>query len=223
MTANVYPKATQRIIPAGTSDPVITPVVVVLHVDAGNASTLFNWFNGPSKGIESHLFIRKDGVVEQYRQFDREADAQLGGNSWMVDGKRLGSISIETQGTALGYWTRAQKKAIKNFLLWAHDNLGIEMRVVTVPNPRSLARGGVGYHSLFNAWNSLGKSCPGPKRIAWFKNKLTPWLDEQNWQYVTVQDSDTVETIAAANGVTVGKLWRLNRPAIKVGERLRIR
>ena len=46
--------------------------------------------------------------MEQYRDFEHEADAQAGGNSWLVGGKRMGMISIETEGLASGSWTDAQ-------------------------------------------------------------------------------------------------------------------
>lgn len=223
-TPKHYPPAAWKAIPAGDNDPVMRPAVVVLHVDAGNSLSLFNWFNGPSGGIESHLHIRKDGTVEQYRAFDREADAQLGGNSWETTVGRLGSISVETQGTALGYWTRAQKAAIKEFLSWANHNLDIPLRIVDDPNPNTVEAGGIGYHSLFRRWNSLGKSCPGPKRIAWFKNKLTPWLAEQSKVYDIYTHADTVFGFCEDHGISVPRLWRLNEgPAPAAGMRLRVK
>lgn len=176
-----YPKAVRRNIAPGTSDPYIVPVVGVLHIAVSDARSLFNFFNGPSGGIESHLYLRKDGTFEQMRAFNREADAQLGGNSWIVKAgtkaeQRFGSISIETQGFGTGSWTAAQQASIKEFLLWARDNLGIPLRQVQTPNPTEVAGGGWGYHSLFTAWNRLGKTCPGKDRIAWFHGVLVPWM-----------------------------------------------
>ena len=226
MTApKFYPPAERKIIPAGDNDPVMRPVVVVLHVDAGNALSLFRWFSKGSGGIESHLHIRRDGSIEQYRTFDREADAQLGGNSWTTTNNgRLGSISVETQGTGFGFWTRAQKAAIKEFLLWANTKLDIPLRVVTDPNPNMPLDGGVGYHSLFKRWNSLGKSCPGPRRIAWFKAKLVPWLAEQNKKYVVFTQIDTITAFAKDHNVSVPRLWRMNAgPAPRAGVRLRVK
>lgn len=226
-----YPPAERRIIPAGASDPKIVPAVVSLHVTAGTGSP-FNYFNGPSGGIESHLYLSKRGKWEQYRQFHREADAQLGGNSWdgLTVGRdglkrnvRLGAITIETEGRAGGWWTRRQKREIKKFLLWARENLGVPLTLVKVPNPRTVDRGGVGYHSLFDQWNSLRKSCPGPRRVAWFRKKLVPWMVEQNRRYHTVTKDDSINRIAGEYGVSVAQLWRWNRPGIKPGEKLRVR
>jgi hypothetical protein len=222
---NRYPKAKQLPITPGSSDPTIRPVMVVLHVDAGNSSSLWGWFNGPSGGIESHLFIKRSGEIEQYRAFDREADAQLGGNSWVgsVDGTatRLGAISVETQGWGPGWWTQAQKDAIKELLLWCRKELDIPLRVVQTPNPRTPGGGGVGYHSLFDAWNSLGKSCPGPRRIAWFDKTLRPWLTEHSKAFVFAQPNDTWAKIADARGLTERELVRLNQP--EDGARVRVR
>lgn len=218
-----YPKAVKRNITPGANDPIIQPVLVSFHVAASNTDSLFGFFNGPSGGIESHLYLRKDGTWEQYRAFDREADAQLGGNSWRGLGeKRLGSVTIETQGLGGGWWTRKQKAALKEFALWAHEHLGIPLRQVQSPNPMSLLTGGFGYHSLFPEWNTLGKTCPGPRRIAWFARNFRPWLREQNGT-ATFRDSDTLATFAARHGITVERLWLLNRAAPRVGDKMWLR
>ena len=78
------PFAYWRPIPSKT-DPKIVPIGVILHVDAGNAASLSEYFGGadgtgPSKGIESHFYIRRDGHVEQYRDTEQEADANYKGN-----------------------------------------------------------------------------------------------------------------------------------------------
>lgn len=227
-----YPPAERRIIPAGDSDPPITPTIIILHVSAGRSPSLFNWFAGPSGGIESHLYLSKRGKWEQYRQFNREADAQLGGNSWtgIATGKdglrrevRLGSISVETEGLGGGWWSRKQKREIKKFLLWARDNLDVPLTQVRVPNPGTVGRGGVGYHSQFDKWNSMGKTCPGPRRIAWFRKRLVPWMAEQNRQFHVVTEKDTINRVAERYGIDAATLWRWNRPRLTVGEKLRVK
>src|SRR5437868_3200935 len=79
-----------------------------LHVDAGNASTLFNLFlnnqtNG--SGIEAHFFVKKTGEIEQYRDTGWQADANLDANNF--------AVSIETQGLGAGEWNDAQLASIK--------------------------------------------------------------------------------------------------------------
>ena len=215
-----YGPAIKKLIPAGENDPVIIPV----HVDAGNATSLFNWFNGPSGGIESHLHIRKDGTVEQYRVFGREADANGGGNSWLgPDGRRYGFISVETQGKGPGWWTKEQKRAIKDFLLWSSKEFGYPLKEVSMSRPRGVEFGGVGYHSLFDLWNALKKPCPGPLRIRWFNNKLVPWMDEQRKGFHVVAQGDSILSVCRRYGISPLRLWQWNRELLKPGEKLRVR
>lgn len=169
-----YTKATKREIRPGSTDPAIKPIGVILHVDAGNASSLYSYFNGPSGGIESHFFIRKDGVVEQYRDTGYEADANYKANSFVEGGVRKGYISVETQGYEEGEWTAAQIQAIKELLLWANKTHSIPLKKCATPTDP-----GVGYHTLFgapSAWTPFSKSCPGPDRKRQFADVLVPWM-----------------------------------------------
>lgn len=176
-----YPKAKRKPIPAGASDPEIIPVGVVLHVAASWAKTLFGWFNGPSAGIESHFYIRRNGKVEQYRSTTREADAQYKGNSWIgPDGRRYGFISVETGGLGRGRWNKKQLAAIRDLLAWASKAHDFPLRVVKTPQPAGPSRGGVSYHTAFSAWSNVpGKTCPGPKRKRQFREVIVPWMRDE--------------------------------------------
>lgn len=168
------PFARHRLIPPGSNDPSITAVGAVLHVDAGNAESLYAYFNGPSGGIESHFHIAKDGTIEQYRDTSREADANYRGNSWTSGGRRYGLISIETQGYGSGEWTSAQLASIKRLLAWLSDEHNFPLRVAP-----SWQGPGVGYHVMFGApgpWTPVAKSCPGPDRIEQFNDDIVPWM-----------------------------------------------
>lgn len=169
-----FPRAVRREIKPGANDPSIKVVGAILHVDAGDTRDLYNYFNGPSKGIESHFQIAKDGTVFQYRDTDREADANYKGNSFVEGGVRKGFVSIETQGLEHGEWTAQQLKSIKDLLLWLSDHHNFPL--VVAPDPTGP---GVGYHVLFGApgaWTPVSKSCPGPKRIKQFRDILVPWF-----------------------------------------------
>ena len=174
-----YPKAAWRPVIGLSNDPAITPVGVILHVDGGNSSSLFRYFNGLSGGVESHLFLTDKGTWEQYRDTEREADANYRGNSWVgFDGKRYGFISVETRGLADGTWNDTMLEELKAFLLWAHTTHGIPLRVAP-----GYHEAGVGYHVMFgagpdtNSWsNATGKVCPGPNRIRQFREILVPWM-----------------------------------------------
>lgn len=169
-----YPKAVRREIAPGANDPAIRVVGAILHVDAGNASSLFNYFNGPSGGIESHFHIRKDGVVEQYRDTGREADANYKANSFLDGDVRKGYVSVETQGLEAGEWTPEQVAAIKALLSWLSATHGFPLRKCRDPRDP-----GVGFHTLFgapSAWTPVSKSCPGPDRKRQFERVLVPWF-----------------------------------------------
>lgn len=170
-----YPKAVQKRIPAGDNDPGIIPALAILHVAVTNIASLFPYFRSGSGGVESHFYIRRDGTVEQYRSVFREADANLGANSYLVDGKRFGAVSIETAGMGPGRWTEEQKRAIEELLLWLHEEHQIRLAPVVVSRP-TLATGGVSYHSRFRNWSPVVKSCPGPRRIRQYHDWLKPWM-----------------------------------------------
>lgn len=171
----IIPFAEKKLIPAGYNDPAIIPIGIILHVDAGNAADLYDYFAHRSGGIESHGHIRKDGHIYQYRDTSREADANYRGNSFIGnDGRRYGFLSFETQGYGEGEWTDAQIDSIKRLIEWGHKVHGIPLRVAPAWD-----RGGVGYHTMWGApgpWTPVAKSCPGPARIKQFNAIIKPWL-----------------------------------------------
>lgn len=163
------PFALEKLIPPGPSDPRIDARIGILHVDAGNAFSLYEFFRDRSGGIESHGHVRKDGVLEQYRDTSFQADANLDANDF--------ALSFETQGFGEGEWTAEQLATIKRVIMWARDEHGIPLRVVTSWND---PQGGWGYHTLFGSpshWTPVAKSCPGPDRIRQFNTIIRPWLE----------------------------------------------
>lgn len=156
----LLPFAKHELIPPGPNDPAITPIGNVFHVAVSESPDLHDYFNGPSGGIESHGYIRRDGSVIQYRTLDREADAQFSGNSFTYNGRLCGFLSWETQGGALGEWTPEQVATIRRIMQFTHDEGGIPLGQAPAWN-----RPGNGYHSLFAEWNPNNHSCPGPDRI----------------------------------------------------------
>lgn len=160
------PFAKHKLIPPGSSDPRIDARLVILHVRAGTGDSLYDYFNGPSGGVESHFYVRFDGTVEQYRDTGWQADANWDANDF--------AISIETEGLGDGEWTADQLASIKRLLMWAHRAHHIPLRKVQAWNGS-----GVGYHTQFGApskWTPYAKTCPGPHRIVQFDNVLVPWF-----------------------------------------------
>ena len=160
----LYPAAIKRLVPHGSEDPRINPRVVILHIAVSEASSLYHYFNGPSGGVESHFYIRRDGTVEQYRDTGTQADANTDANNF--------AISIETQGMEHGEWTAGQMSAIKDLIRWCHDVHGIPLEV-----PKSWDGSGVGFHVQFpGRWDKRGATCPGPDRQRQYWNDIVPWL-----------------------------------------------
>lgn len=176
-----YPEAVKKLIKPGPNDPPIVACGAILHVDSGDASSLFSYFNGRSDGIESHFFVKKDGSVEQYRDTAFEADANLKANSFLdtsgVQIVRKGFVSIETQGKDAGEWTDAQIATLKRLLRWLSETHDFPLRVCATPTSP-----GVGYHTLFGSpgpWTPYTKTCPGPDRVRQFNNVLVPWMAQE--------------------------------------------
>jgi hypothetical protein len=169
----LYSKAKQELIKPGPNDPRLDVVVGSIgHVAVSEGSDLYNWFNGPSGGVESHFYIQRDGDVIQYRDTRYEADAQGLGNSWLVGSQRYGFVSYETQGMGEGEWTPEQLASIKALITWVNETHGSPWQKTPAYRGR-----GHGYHSLFPEWNPNGHTCPGPDRIVQFNNIIVPWLN----------------------------------------------
>lgn len=198
-----YPKAKWRPVSGLENDPPIIPVGCILHVSGGLGDSLFDYFNGPSKGVESHFYLNNKLQWEQYRDTTNEADANWAGNSWVTNGKRYGFISVETEGLVNGTWSPEVISELKQFLLWLKTNHKIPFRVA--PTYRS---SGIGYHIMFgygdNAWTPGPKACPGPNRIKQFKEIIVPWL--ANPVNPTTPPVSEEEMNPVKNPVT-GKLW----------------
>jgi hypothetical protein len=213
------PGYTWRPVSGLVNDPPIIPRLLILHVDAVNADSLYNWFNGPSNGIESHLFIPRsdDNDNEQYRDTEREADANFGANSWTVDGKRYGAISVETGGMGDGMWNARQLRDLKALIKWCHEVHDIPYVVPQRPRGR-----GVGYHTLHDEWSNVpGKTCPGPERIKQFHEVIEPWMTKQRPLIIDVKAGDTWKGIAERHDTTVRSLAAKNPP--EAGSKLRVR
>lgn len=177
MTTGFMSTAIAKPIAPGANDPAIKPVGVVLHTAVSKSTSLFSFFRDKSGGIESHFYVRSDGTVEQYRSIFREADAQLDGNSFNLDGRLVGFVSVETEGLGGDLWTTKQLEAIKRIISWVHSQSVFPWRVCPAWNAP-----GVGYHTMWGSpshWTPVAKTCPGPKRVQQFHTVIKPWLAAQ--------------------------------------------
>lgn len=165
------PGAIVKNIRPGSNDPAITPCGVIGHIAVSRSDSLHGLFTDDG-GIESHFYIRTDGTIEQYRSIYYEADAQAAGNSFIRDGKRVGFVSVETEGMGPGTWTAAQIASFQQIVVWVHSESPFPLRKCPAWNEP-----GVGYHRLFREWNPNSHSCPGDARVKQFEDVIVPWLD----------------------------------------------
>lgn len=184
--------AKQMLIPPGENDPRIDPRMGILHVAESNADSLYDFFKNRSGGIESHGYIKKNGVLEQYRDTEYQADANLDANDF--------ANSYESQGYANEPWTDDQLATIKDVMIWSKRHHGIPLRVVTSWDD---PKGGWGYHTMFGApshWTPVVKTCPGPIKIKQFNDILVPWMKEQENDMFSTEDSARLKRVEAELG-----------------------
>lgn len=172
MAETWLPGVVKKSIPQTSTDPDIIPVGPIFHVAVSEADSLHDFFERDG-GIESHGYIRRDGTIEQYRPVTVECDAQNAGNSWISHGKRYGFTSWETQGMGSGEWTPEQVASIKFIIGWHHDEWDVPLRKCPAWNAP-----GVGYHCLFEEWNTNHHSCPGPDRVKQFEHTIVLWMHQ---------------------------------------------
>jgi hypothetical protein len=150
MVSSRYPPAKWRPVSyIGEAGSLPFPCGWVLHVVVGNGSP-FGTFQGaksPNRRY-SHLWVAKDGRVEQYQRLDRMSWAQASGNSsWW---------SVETEGFVDEPLTDAQIRALAVWHVWC----GAKDAVADSTSAR-----GIGTHSMGGAaWG--GHECPGALRAA---------------------------------------------------------
>lgn len=166
-----YPGAVQRPISRNyTKRQRASTRGVILHVAASEAASLRDWFDNPLARASCHLYVRRDGTVEQY------VDMEM--SSWTSGAASYSTIGVETQGAdAGGRWTPEQVEALAQIVAWAHKRYDVPLTLMR--SSRSSERG-VGWHRLGvpttsgakvsqtggELWSSsTGKVCPGPARI----------------------------------------------------------
>lgn len=176
----IYPKAIWKPIPLKGRRKITAYNRMNLHVAVSETTSLFSFFR--KVGVDSHFYVRKNGIIEQYVDTSLRANADLEGND--------ATISVETQGglkNANGEpWTEAQLKALAELFAWAVKTHGIKVQIASSSKigeeskglswhrlgingnfpalPSVLAgrnqRGGGMYYS-----RAAGKACPGDSKI----------------------------------------------------------
>lgn len=142
----------------------ITPRAIILHTAVSNVLSLFDFFQNNSN-LESHFYVREDGVIEQYMDTEIMADANKNANEF--------AVSIETwDGGTIRPWTALQVTALIRLCDWLCDKHGIPR--VQIPTANGA---GIGWHVMFGApgpWTPVAKSCPGGPRIQQTQQIIIP-------------------------------------------------
>jgi hypothetical protein len=170
--ATICPFASWRPLPEATSQPAITPRVVIFHTMVGSLAGTERHFRDQT-GIESHFGVGGptdgpdlDGTLWQWMDLDRQADANLNANSF--------AISVETSdgGDPDRPWSDRQLATLVRLGNWLADHYGIPRRQCPAWD-----RSGFGWHVMFGApgpWTPVAKTCPGPVRIRQLREVVFP-------------------------------------------------
>lgn len=162
---SLCPFAVVRLLPESATQPTIAPRVAILHSAAGRGS-LYGFFRN-SSNLESHFWVSDAGVIEQYVDTNRRADANLHANGFAV------SIETESSPQATERWTEPQAAAIVRLLDWlCTEHPNIRRRQCDSPTGS-----GIGWHIMFGTpgpWTPVAKSCPGPARVAQARDEIIP-------------------------------------------------
>jgi hypothetical protein len=166
------PFAVWRPIAENSYQPKITPTQAIAHsaVDAPGPTSLFGYFDRTDVTVETHFFIKNDGVIEQYLDTTVRADGNRFANVRAV------SFETEDEGDPNNReWTPAQVATIKRLLAWLFQT-----------HPAILPRmcpawdlPGVGYHTMWGApseWTPSVKTCPGTIRKVQWAREIEPWI-----------------------------------------------
>lgn len=195
----IYPNATQDFIPAATRQHSIRPVMVILHTFVGPKG---GGFQRPGSSLEWHFQVAVGGGVTQYMPTDIQADANWKANSFKLGEERVGAISIESGDGAhdddpnlTKSWSDlGEIDSLIDLITWCCHTHDIPAEPCADWN-----QPGVGYHSMWgfndakpgrgtygnytsstgkklrlnNPWTTaVGKTCPGPGKIAEFDEVL---------------------------------------------------
>lgn len=154
------------------TEPTINPEVLIYHVIVGNlaaADAVFRaqGYTGDEStfGVGGSLDGSLDGVIWQWQDTRREADAQYAGNAY--------ANSIEFSGFSTHPMTSKQLDAgIRIAVDWFHAHPDRKPHLVNTTGP--IGEGGFGYHELRHDWNTDYHECPGVIREAQLRTIIIP-------------------------------------------------
>jgi len=175
-----YPDAMWKPLPENSTQAKIVPTQFIAHtaVDAPGATKLFDYFDNPGVGVESHFWIPNKGRIVQGMDTEVQADANYKGN--------VRAISAETEDDGdpeANPWTKFQISSLIELGIWAVK----EHNIPPILAP-AWDKPGFGWHSMWgfsdpirqigpitSPWTkAMGKTCPGKVRAWQFRTKVMP-------------------------------------------------
>jgi hypothetical protein len=201
----------QLISPETRTEPVIQPWGLCLHTHGFNATSqaIGNYFGKKEVLVESHGSNAQDGKIYQFQFFDRQADAQAGGNGFTVPGRSglHGMVSMESEDggdSAHRPWSQAQVASFGLLVARQHDRYGLELAPAT-----AMYQNRVYYHSQFSALNPNGHACPGPIR----QRQIQDVINAAAW-FLSLKEpkaTDIVDEFTSQPGTPQIGHWKLQR------------
>jgi peptidoglycan hydrolase-like protein with peptidoglycan-binding domain len=153
-----------------TDEPPITPTVLIYH-------TMDGYLRGTEETFKQQGFFGTestwglggpwdgtlDGVLWQWQDTHRQADAQYDGNAY--------ANSVETSdGKAYTHpWSSKQLESLIRLTVDWCKLTGNPCKLVTQPTEK-----GLGYHEQFEGWNKDHHTCPGPIREGQLRMTVIP-------------------------------------------------
>ena len=170
--------AVKKPLPEAESQPRIEPRLVIVHTMDGTLLGTDNLFRTQSV-FESHFGVGGptdgadlDGVIFQWMDTDRQADANRNANGFAV------SIETSDGGDPDRPWSPKQLDALVRLIGALCDHYEIPRQIC------DRAEGsGLGWHVMFGApgpWTPVAKTCPGPVRIKQLKDTVFPAVMRQD-------------------------------------------
>ena len=195
--ATLYPRAEFDPLGPQTAPRLRTHDIVCLHTMAGTFDNTDGMFHERGyRGTESHFGVAGSGRLKQWQDLDFQADANGDGNHRCISIETAdkGESFPQWAGSDVPDWTDAQIDVIVDLVGWLCETYDIPRALV--PDSRPGHRG-IAYHRLGvphstgdpdapggpwlvsggELWTeSVGKVCPGDRRIAQLKAIVIPRL-----------------------------------------------
>lgn len=157
------------------TEPTIDPEVLIFHTMVGYLKGTEGVFKSQGyTGDESTWGVggpwdgaALDGVIWQWQDTRRQADAQYAGNAY------ADSVETSDGGNPNHPWSSAQLVSLIDIAVaFCHAHPNRKPHLVNATGP--LGDGAFGYHELRHDWNLSGHRCPGAVREAQLRTIVIP-------------------------------------------------